>query len=165
MLSARLNGHLQIHQTMIAEEEYKALKAERARRAKLTYQHLALDRSVCLLARAQPDDKLPEAEGVVGTLDLYAVSSVQGEVLIGKRAFPQAICISAVLIGCFVHCAQQQALCGPRHCTVVHAGILETCHRHVSVLCLWKSGSCLVPPYHQSWFWLTLSLECTDDLV
>lgn len=76
---------LQIHQTMIADEEYKALKSEHLRRAKLTTEHQARDRSACLLARGDPCDGLPEDEAILGTLDLYAVKAVQGEVLIGKR--------------------------------------------------------------------------------
>ena len=76
---------LQIHQNMIADEEYKALKSEHRRRAELTPEHQARDRSACLLARADPCDGLPEDEAILGTLDLYAVKAVQGEVLIGTR--------------------------------------------------------------------------------
>lgn len=78
--------HLQIHQAMIADEEYKALKAEHVRRAKLTHQDLGRDRSVCLLASNHDHKELSDAEGVAGTLDLYAVKSVEGEVLIGTLA-------------------------------------------------------------------------------
>lgn len=76
---------LQIHQAMIADEEYKALKSEHLRRAELITEHQAMDRSACLLARGDPCDGLPEDEAILGTLDLYAVKAVQGEVLIGKR--------------------------------------------------------------------------------
>lgn len=76
-------GHVQIHQTMIAEEEYKALKAEQLRRLQLASEHQTKDRSICLVARAAAGCDTPEDGGVVGTLDLYAVRAVQGEVLIG----------------------------------------------------------------------------------
>jgi len=79
-----MHGHVQIHQTMIAEEEYKALKAEQLRRLQLAREHQTKERSICLVARAAAGCDLPEDEGLVGTLDLYAVRAVQGEVLIGE---------------------------------------------------------------------------------
>ena len=75
---------------MIADEEYKALKSEHLRRAKLTTEHQARDRSACLLAKADPRDRLPGDEAILGTLDLYAVKAVQGEVLIGTRGVLRA---------------------------------------------------------------------------
>ena len=75
---------LQIHQTMKADEEYKALKAERAKRASMTEQQLTRHRSACLVALAYPHKGTSQPEGVVGTLDLYAVRALEGEVLIGK---------------------------------------------------------------------------------
>ena len=80
---------LQLHQTMIADEEYKALKAECDRRAQQLSQHSTQDRSVCLLASISRQHNSHAAadadDNVAGTLDLYAVKSVQGEVLIGKN--------------------------------------------------------------------------------
>lgn len=82
--SACMHGHVQIHQTMIADEEHKALKAEQLRRLHLASEHQTKDRSVCLIAKAAAGCDTPEDEGLVGTLDLYAVRAVQGEVLIGE---------------------------------------------------------------------------------
>lgn len=75
---------LQIHQTMKADEEYKALKAERTHRASMTKQQLTMHRSTCLVALAYSHQVMSQPEGVVGTLDLYAVRALEGEVLIGK---------------------------------------------------------------------------------
>lgn len=87
----------QIHQTMIAEEEYKALKAEQLRRLQLAGEHQTKDRSICLVARAAAGCDTPEDEGLVGTLDLYAVRAVQGEVLIGNSnnaAYLANVCVA-----------------------------------------------------------------------
>lgn len=69
---------------MIADEEYKALKAETAKRASSSAQQSSTVRSVCLVALASQQQALSEPEGVLGTLDLYAVRALEGEVLIGK---------------------------------------------------------------------------------
>ncbi|DBA74993.1 TPA: hypothetical protein ACH3X1_010336 [Trebouxia sp. C0004] len=87
----------QIHQTMIAEEEYKALKIEQLRRRQLAGEDQTKDRSICLVARAAAGCDLPEDEGLLGTLDLYAVRSVQGEVLIGNSdnaAYLANVCVA-----------------------------------------------------------------------
>ena len=95
---------LQLHQTMIADEEYKALKAERDRRAQQLSQHSTQDRSVCLLASISRQHKSHAADtdgdDVAGTLDLYAVKSVQGEVLIGtdyNAACTESLSNSAII--------------------------------------------------------------------
>ena len=75
---------LQIHQTMIADEEYKALKAEKAKRVSAGAQQSGTDKSVCLIAFARHPSAVPTSESVVGTLDLYAVRALDGEVLIGN---------------------------------------------------------------------------------
>ena len=80
----KLQRVTQIHQTMIADEEYKALKAETAKRASMTAQQSSTDKSACLVALACHQQALSEPEGVLGTLDLYAVRALDGEVLIGK---------------------------------------------------------------------------------
>ena len=72
---------MQIHQKMIAEEEFKVLKAEYLRNSQDSMQQTSKDRSICLLASVSM--KPVEADDVAGTLDLHAVKSVQGEVLIG----------------------------------------------------------------------------------
>ena len=86
---------------MIADEECKALVAEHSRRQQQS-RHTSLDSSVCLMAvdSAVPQDRGPftypyerddvdsstkEAD-VLGTLDLYAVQALQGEVLIGMSS-------------------------------------------------------------------------------
>lgn len=69
---------------MKADEEYKALKAERTKRISMTEQQLTRHRSACLVALAYPHQVTSQPEGVVGTLDLYAVRALEGEVLIGK---------------------------------------------------------------------------------
>ena len=82
---------MQIHQKMIAEEEFKALKADRLRKSEEdSKQQTSKDRSICLLASICTGQQ--PADDVAGTLDLHAVKSVHGEVLIG--ALPQHVCYS-----------------------------------------------------------------------
>ena len=69
---------------MKADEEYKALQAESRKREYMTTQQLSRNRSVCLAALPHPHQGESQPEGVVGTLDLYAVRALEGEVLIGK---------------------------------------------------------------------------------
>ena len=69
---------------MKADEEYKALRAESTKRESMTAQQLSMNRSMCLVALAHPHQGQSRPEGVVGTLDLYAVRALEGEVLIGK---------------------------------------------------------------------------------
>lgn len=83
-----MQGLVQIHQKMKADEEYKALKAESTKRGSMTAQQLSMNRSVCLVALAHPHQGESQPEGVVGTLDLYAVRALEGEVLIGKCCSP-----------------------------------------------------------------------------
>lgn len=73
---------------MIADEEYKALKAESTKRASTTAEQSTTNRSVCLVALALPHQEVSQPEGVLGTLDLYAVRALDGEVLIGKFCVP-----------------------------------------------------------------------------
>ena len=86
---------------MIAEEEFKALTAEHNKRQQQT-DCSSSEQSVCLLALNSPDTMqdpayFPQQAGqantqqtqlckeadVLGTLDLYAVQALQGQVLIG----------------------------------------------------------------------------------
>ena len=89
---------------MIAEEEFKALTAEHNKRQQQTGRSSS-EQSVCLLAvsgqdtvqqaayseqQATDQANTQEAElcteaDVLGTLDLYAVQALQGEVLIGAQ--------------------------------------------------------------------------------
>lgn len=69
---------------MIADEEYKALKAESTKRTCMTADQSVTNKSVCLVALALPHQEVAQPEGVLGTLDLYAVRALEGEVLIGK---------------------------------------------------------------------------------
>ena len=82
---------------MKADEEYKALQAESTKRKSMTAQQLSMSRSVCLVALAHPFQGESQPAGVVGTLDLYAVRALEGEVLIGK------LC-SATVIRCRCTC-------------------------------------------------------------
>ena len=84
---------------MIADEEYKALKAESIKRASMTAEQSTRDRSVCLVATALPRQEVSQPEGVLGTLDLYAVRALDGEVLIGKFCSLASTCLQACL-GC-----------------------------------------------------------------
>lgn len=85
---------------MKADEEYKALKAENTKRASMTAQQLHTNKSACLVALASSDQAVPQPQGVLGTLDLYAVRALDGEVLIGKFCFPNvttSCCMCLVL--------------------------------------------------------------------
>lgn len=97
---------------MIAEEEYKALTNEYQKRQQPSF-CCSAERSVCLLAastplsqhhgaiQSQPHDsssKLSSQESrqhnaldVLGTLDLYAVQALHGEVLIGMQCLKRSI--------------------------------------------------------------------------
>ena len=81
---------------MIADEEYKALKAESIKRASMTAEQSTRDRSVCLVATALPCQEVSQPEGVLGTLDLYAVRALDGEVLIGKFCSLASTCSSSM---------------------------------------------------------------------
>ncbi|KAL3143216.1 hypothetical protein ABBQ38_002070 [Trebouxia sp. C0009 RCD-2024] len=107
----------QIHQTMIADEEYKALKAESTKRASMTAEQSTTNRSVCLVALALPHQEVSQPEGVLGTLDLYAVRALDGEVLIGNSdnaAYLANVCVAQSarrrgVGGMLIEAARQQA--------------------------------------------------------
>ena len=100
----------QRHQTMKIEEEYQALRQQlawrraSAERSARSGQGPPSERSECLVATAswrraegaaarQPPGGLhpvSEAEVLVGTLDLYAVRAMPGEVLIGERRLSES---------------------------------------------------------------------------
>ncbi len=99
---------------MIAEDEYKALKAEQLRRLQLASEHQTKDRSICLVARAAAGCDTPEDEGVVGTLDLYAVRAVQGEVLIGESLLlthTHIFCCARLRDFSLAHCIDGEHAC------------------------------------------------------
>ena len=86
---------------MIADEECKALIAEHSRRQQQS-RHTSQESSVCLMAvdtavsqdhgpftySHERNDRESSTQGadVLGTLDLYAVQALQGEVLIGMSS-------------------------------------------------------------------------------
>ncbi len=83
---------VQLHQIMKGKEEYAALRQQRDTRAAKE----PAERSACLMAacpstclQGQPASALQleevGSELLVGTLDLYAVRAMPGEVLIGQK--------------------------------------------------------------------------------
>lgn len=107
----------QIHQTMIADEEYKALKAESTKRTCMTADQSVTNKSVCLVALALPHQEVAQPEGVLGTLDLYAVRALEGEVLIGNSdnaAYLANVCVAQTarrrgVGGALIEAARQHA--------------------------------------------------------
>lgn len=94
----------QVHRTMVAEEEYKALKVARLNRKLDGGKPDTRERSACLVALAaaaglpsSQEDPLDErllvggggsssSSALVGTLDVHAVKALPGEVLIGSSS-------------------------------------------------------------------------------